>query len=110
MKNEFDFFAPLDPQLLDSYSKNSYAAYNSSADVWALGITALSYIFNEEFNSYYDWTKKVVRKDKIDKSIATLYESQFDSNLSQLIVDMLNMNAAQRIRIEQIADKLVNRY
>lgn len=106
MKTEFDFFAPLDPQQLQAYASNQITPYGPPQDVWALFITILCYALNEEFNSFYDWTKKSIRKDKVDRSIASLYELGYDNALVKTITDMGNFDASQRLPAQRIMENL----
>jgi len=31
--------------------------YNYACDMWGLGISALAYCFNEDYNVFYDWAE-----------------------------------------------------
>lgn len=106
MKNEFDFFAPLDPLLCQAYANSTNADYTEASDVWAIGITTLCYIFNQDFNYFYDWNKKCPRKDMIDAAISRLYDKAYDNILIQVIMSMLSFERNSRISCRMILDKL----
>lgn len=82
---------------MDCLSKNQMAQYDEAKDIWALGITALCYAFNEDYSKYYDWTKKAIRKENIDRSIASLYENSLDPVIIDTIKMMLNPDGIARI-------------
>lgn len=110
MRTEFDFHAPLDPFLLDSYSKNAIAMYDEPKDIWALGITTLCYALNDDFSRYYDWTKKAMRRDQIDRAIATLYENSLDPQIIDTIKMTLNFDQGARIDSMGILNRLQGRF
>ena len=67
MMGEKDYFAPIDPRLMQAYqTKDFQARYSVEDDVWGLGICSLCFLFNEDFNSFYDWGKSRIRREKID--------------------------------------------
>lgn len=49
MLREKDYFYALNPNLMKTYEDDNYdVLYESSDDVWSLGITALCFLFNED--------------------------------------------------------------
>jgi hypothetical protein len=103
MTHEKDFLAPLEPDLLTAFAfGNHNVSFEESGDVWALGITTLCFIFNEDFNSYYDWTKKTIRKEKIDACLATLYNMQYDQRVIRLLGEMLDKDQVARASLDRI--------
>lgn len=107
MLREKDFFAPLDPNMIQAYADNKYNGnYESSDDVWALGITCLCYLFNEDFNNFYDWNKKTIKKEKIDMCIKTLYSVNFNPMLLKTVSEMLDVNNYTRIKLGRLYEIL----
>jgi len=95
-----DALCPLDPNLMKNYEKKNYnIIYESHDDVWALGISALCFLFNEDFNSFYDWSKCRVKTDKINTSINTLYEINYNPIMIKLVTQMLDINEITRIKL-----------
>ena len=90
MLREKDYFAPLDPNLMAAYEKNNYdVSYESADDVWALGITSLCFLFNEDFNNFYDWSKKRMRKEKVGACLQILQNVNFSQGLLKMVAEML---------------------
>ena len=107
MLREKDYLAPLDPNLMQTYEKNNYeVGYESADDVWALGITSLCFLFNEDFNSFYDWSKIRIRKEKIEACIQILYNVNFSSMLLKVISEMLDTNNYTRITLARLNELL----
>ncbi len=103
MMHEKDYFYPLDPDLLTCYANhNEKSTFEESHDIWALGISTLCYIFNEDFNSFYDWNKKIIRRDKIDNYIGMLYNSNYDPKVLRILSEMLDQNAFTRVSIDRL--------
>lgn len=107
MLREKDFFAPLDQNLIQSYAENKYSGtYESPDDVWALGVTSLCFLFHEDFNNFYDWNKKVIRKEKIDGCIKNLYAANFHPMLLKIVSEMLDTNHYTRIKLGRLYEIL----
>lgn len=103
MLMENDYFAPLDPELLLKYKQNNpIDEYEFYSDVWAFGIATLCYVFYEDFHIFYDWNTREIRYNKVQQYIELMAKLQYDSNLVQLIAQMLQKNSQQRITIEYI--------
>lgn len=104
-----DFYAPLDPELLKSYSENNHQVqYDTADDIWALGITSLCYLFSEDWRSYYDWTKKRIRTEKIAQAIQVLTNMGYPQTLVRAVTDMLDQNNYTRVRLPSLYEA-VNR-
>jgi len=59
-----DFTAPLSPQAMGSLRLGFRSNPNydkEKNDVWATGVTVIASLFNEDFNTYYDWSKYEVK-------------------------------------------------
>jgi len=107
MLREKDYLAPLDPNLMQTYEKNNYdVVYESADDVWALGITSLCFLFNEDFNNYYDWSKKRIRKEKIEASIQILHNVNFSPVMLKIVSEMLDTNNYTRITLGRLNELL----
>ena len=107
MLREKDYFAPLDPNMMQAYSLNNFdLIYESSDDVWALGITSLCYLFNEDFNNFYDWSKKRIKKEKIESCIQILYNINFGPLMLKIISEMLDTNNYTRIKLSRLTELL----
>lgn len=104
---ESDYFAPLDPELLHFLSNlESDIHYKSSYDIWQLGITTLCYIFNEDFNIFYNWNKREIKSDKINQFIGILNNVNYDQNLIKVISMMLDPNQYSRISLQKLNQSL----
>ena len=73
-----------------------------------LGITTLCFIFKEEFKDFYDWNKKIVRKDKISSCIAFLCSSNYSEKLVKVIGEMLDFNNYSRASADRVYSLLIN--
>lgn len=102
-----NFFGPLDYRLLKGYeSKDFSLSYGTEDDVWGLGVSALCFLFKEDFNSFYDWNKFRIRKDKIDSYLQTLYKMNYNQQLVRLLSEMLDVNPITRIKLSQLCESL----
>lgn len=107
MLHESEYLAPLDPDLLAKLEqKINYVQYHESADIWAFGITLLCYIFNEDFNLFYDWGKKIVNEHKVMYHIDILKKSNYDQKVIKLLSRMLDFSEYQRISLEELYAQL----
>lgn len=105
-----EFFAPLDPSLLSAYQqKSGYAQYNESADVWALGITTLCFLFSEDFVAFYDWNKYMVNFNKIQYFLDIMRKLKYDSSIFALVAGMLEPSEVQRINLDQLQMSILNK-
>ena len=103
MVQEKDFLAPLDADLLTALAfDNHNVTFEESSDVWALGITTLCFIFNDDFNSFYDWNKKIIRREKIEACVGTLYNMHYDQRVIRLVTEMLEKDPLTRASIDRI--------
>lgn len=66
----------------------------------------LCYIFNEDFNLFYDWGKKMVNGQKIAYHLDILKKSNFDGRVIGIISKMLDNSEYQRISLEDLAMQL----
>lgn len=67
-----DSYYPLSPQQMGAFRNQTGYYFDSADDVWSLGITALCYIYYEDFNVYYNWSKKSVNMTKIKMHLEAL--------------------------------------
>ena len=70
------------------------------------GITTLCYIFNEDFNLFYDWGKKIVNENKIVYHLEFMHRSNYSNKLVKLISQMLDLNEYQRIGLDELYNNL----
>lgn len=104
---EKDFYAPLDPELLKAYSENNHQIqYEQADDIWALGVTSLCFLFNDDWRSFYDWSKKAIRFDKIAQSIQVMNNMGYPQHLVKMVSEMLDQNNYTRIRLPSMYEML----
>ena len=74
MLPENDTYYPLSPKIMEAFRNHTpyTAMYDSSDDVWSLGITLLCFIFFENFNIYYTWSKREINMSKIQSHLEAL--------------------------------------
>ena len=102
-----NYFAPLDARLLQAYQTKNYSlTYETSDDVWGLGITALCFIFKEDFNSFYDWSRCRIRKDKIDNCLQILSKMNYNKLLVKLLTEMVDLNSITRLKLSLVCENL----
>lgn len=67
-------YYPLSPKLMTAFKNQTpyTAVYDSSDDIWSLGITLLCFIFYENFNLYYNWNQKEINMNKIESHLEVL--------------------------------------
>jgi len=103
MMHEKDFLAPIEPDLLTALAfGNHNSTFEEPGDVWALGITTMCFIFNDDFNNYYDWNKKIIRKEKIEACLGTLYNMHYDQRVMRLLTEMLDKDPLTRASVDRI--------
>lgn len=106
---EKDFYAPLTPELLRAYEQNNHEVqYEPADDIWALGITSLCFLFNDDWRTYYDWSKRRIRMEKISQNIQVLSNMGFSQGLIRVVTDMLDPNNFTRVRLPSLYEA-VNR-
>ena len=91
MVDENDYLAPIDPDHLNDYKINkAFSNFSEKNDMWALGITTLCYLFNEEFSVFYDWNKKAFNKNKFESFLKILYNVNYDKKVLSILTELLN--------------------
>lgn len=95
---EKEYYAPLDPYLMKAFrEKKREVNYNTGCDVWALGVSALCFIFNKDFSYYYDWQKEEIKIEKIKQDIQLLQTSGYDPAVVKVLMAMLEPDASKRL-------------
>jgi serine/threonine protein kinase len=67
-------YYPLSPRVMAALKNQTpyTAIYDSSDDIWSLGVTLLCFIFFEDFNIYYNWDQKEINLGKIQSHLEVL--------------------------------------
>lgn len=112
MLAEKDYYAPLAPELLRAYEQNNHdVQFENADDIWALGITSLCFLFNDDWRNYYDWSKRRIRMEKIGQNLQILANSGFPQNLIRAVSEMLDPNNFTRVRLPSLYETVVrNRF
>merc|ERR1719469_1738657 len=97
-----EVFCPLSPRQMEYYKNDHMYMYEAKDDIWALGITLLCFIYYEDFNFYYNWSKREINMSKINMHLEALHANGMNAELVQLIERMLNRNEKQRISLTQL--------
>lgn len=100
--HQLDYDAALGPQALNSMllgsTLNNYDKEKN--DVYGIGITILSGLNNDDFNTYYDWNSNVVRFDLVNDRISRLStEFGYTHNLVSVMRKMLDQDEFTRIEV-----------
>ena len=107
ISRESDHTAPLSPRLLQAYAAKNYGVfYDKPDDIWSFGITALCFLFNEDFNSFYDWNTFKLKEDKIDFYLQNLLKINYNQKLIRMVSSMLALDEFSRIKLDQILETL----
>ncbi len=73
-------------------------------DVWALGITLLTCLVNEDYNNYYDWPKFSVNDLIIRSRLMKLTtDFKYSSKLVNLISRMVETDEFSRIGVTEMS-------
>ena len=98
-----DFKAPLDPDMLRDLREEDWTSvYDEHAEVWALGMLLLEFVSNVHFAEFYDWTNRVLKIEKLQKTLKDLEIAKFNKKLVFLLKGMLDLKAKNRISLNQI--------
>ena len=68
-----EVFCPLSPRQMEYYKNDHMYMYEAKDDIWALGITLLCFIYYEDFNFYYNWSKREINMSKINMHLEALH-------------------------------------
>lgn len=108
--HEYDYFTPLSPQALSSalYGIRKALSYNKEKnDVWGLGITILSLLINEDFNTYYDQNTCQIKFPTIQNRIEMLGGMGYSRNMIQFLSWMLESDEILRPDFVELFEDLI---
>ena len=93
------------PELLQEYQNRVYSPnYDPArADIFSLGICMLSYIHNENFESYFNFKENVVLFEKIKNQLSLMIKQNYSEELFFIINLCLKQNSYERATLEDLA-------
>ena len=106
-----EYKSTLSPELLNLYFTQQLLPFNKEAEkseTFSIAIVALSFLFSESYESYYDYLTYKINYKKLYKRMNFLIENKFDENLCDLIVKMLDESSKNRPTYDEILSNLKN--
>ena len=104
--SNYEYSAPLPPELLEAIKRRDINPLHDpdKSSVWAIGITILSIIINEDFNNYYNWGTNTLRGGILANRLEIVKNLGYSMQLCQLIEFMLTPNPEARPNLDNIGD------
>jgi Protein kinase domain len=101
---DLSYKSPFGPQAMSVLSLGpNYATYDREKnDVWALGITLLVSLNNDDFNIFYDWNGQDVNIDLIHAKIRKLQSQGYSAQLIKTLKLMLEKDEYKRIGLGEL--------
>jgi serine/threonine protein kinase len=98
--------SPLSPQALRAVTLGpKYATFNREKnDIWALGITLLVSLTNEDFNIFYDWHSQEVNYELILKRLRRVQAMRYSSDFLKVLTFMLEKEESRRANFFNLQD------
>lgn len=101
---DLSYKSPFSPQAMSVLSLGpNYATYDREKnDVWALGITLLVSLNNDDFNIFYDWNGQDVNIDLIHAKLRKLQSQGYSAQLIKTLKMMLEKDEYKRIGLSEL--------
>ena len=98
--------SPLSPQALSSLTLGpKYASFDREKnDVWAVGITLLVSLTNEDYNIFYDWYNQEVNYDFVLSRVRRVQTMGYSQDFLQALKLMLEKEESRRANLATLAD------
>lgn len=98
--------SPLSPQALRALTLGpKYATFNREKnDIWALGITLLVSLTNEDFNIFYDWHNQEVNYELILKRLRRVQAMRYSPDFVKVLTFMLEKDESRRANLYNLQD------
>ena len=103
--HEVDYHCPLSPQAMAGLvlGPDSTSFDKEKNDVWAIGITVLSSLVNDDFDLYYDWEKLQIKYNIIQERVASLrFNLRYSEQLIGIVEKMLIIDDFYRIGVNEL--------
>lgn len=101
---DLSYKSPFSPQAMSVLSLGpNYATFDREKnDIWALGITLLVSLNNDDFNIFYDWNGQDVNIDLIHAKIRKLQSQGYSAQLIKTLKMMLEKDEYKRIGLSEL--------
>lgn len=101
---DLSYKSPFSPQAMSVLSLGpNYATFDREKnDIWALGITLLVSLNNDDFNIFYDWNGQDVNIDLIHAKIRKLQGQGYSAQLIKTLKMMLEKDEYKRIGLSEL--------
>ena len=108
--HDCSYKSPLSPQAISSLTLGpKYATFDKERnDVWALGITMLVSLTNEDYNIFYDWHNQEILYELILSRLRRIQSMGYSQDFIQALKLMLEKDENRRVGISTLTD-FINR-
>lgn len=109
--NELSYTAPLSPQAMACLPTGpSHATFSKEKnDVWAIGLTTLMTLNNDDYNICYDWPNQTVNFDMIKNRLKKVNDMGYSANLVKTMASCLERDENRRPTLSDLSKSISQR-